>query len=379
MKLIVLAVFYLHVFLSASAVGDEQDSLFESSSKKMQAGDYQGAEAGFLEVLRSDPNNVSALGNLGIVYTRTQRYALAVKTYGKALRIRPNERGILLNIGLIFLKQDDYERARPYFRTLHNLNPKDAQATNLLATCMIYGGQPKAGVELLKPLLISNPDHSTLYLTGVAYSRTGMGEIGEKIFAQLFPDTSSNLKSRFLLGQAHYDARQFALAERDFREVLAAEPAFPGAHRALGKNYLSDHRYEEAEKEFHSALEQDPNDTGSVYFLGALLTQTEKFADSVPYLERAHEADPGDWATLFYLGKAKLKLNEFDASIKALKQAAGLNPNEAAVFYLLGTAYRKAGRSGEARIALQRVAELHKNTLDAQKKALQDQAIVGVR
>ncbi|HLV87649.1 MAG TPA: tetratricopeptide repeat protein [Candidatus Sulfotelmatobacter sp.] len=378
MNLAVLVVLSIFVSLPASATV-ERDSLFETSSRQMQEGDYRGAEAGFLQVLRDDPNNVAALGNLGIVYTHLQRFTLAIKTYDRALRIRPNERGILLNAGLIYLRQDDYERARPYFRKLHSLNSKDVQATNLLATCMIYGGQPKAGIEMLKPLIANSPDNGTLYLMGIAYSRIGMEELGDKVFAQLFPEASTNPKSSFLLGQAHYDALQFATAERDFRMALAADPGLTGVHRALGKNYLSVHRYEDAEKEFRAALEQDPNDTSSSYFMGALLTQTDRFAESVPYLERAHEADPSAWATMFYLGKARLKLNELDASITALKSAADLNPNEAAVFYLLGTACRKAGRSAEARVAFQRVAELHKNTLDAQKKALQDQAIVGVR
>lgn len=129
----------------------------------------------------------------------------------------------------------------------------------------------------------------------VAYSRIGQTEIGEKVFVQLFPDASTKAQSRFLLGYAHYDSLQFALAERDFREVLAAEPAFPGVHRALGKSYLSDHRYDEAEKEFRAALDEDPKDARSIYFIGALLVQTERYADSVPYLERAREADPGSW------------------------------------------------------------------------------------
>src|SRR5579871_1680667 len=191
MNLAVLVVLSIFVSLPASATV-ERDSLFETSSRQMQEGDYRGAEAGFLQVLRDDPNNVAALGNLGIVYTHLQRFTLAIKTYDRALRIRPNERGILLNAGLIYLRQDDYERARPYFRKLHSLNSKDVQATNLLATCMIYGGQPKAGIEMLKPLIANSPDNGTLYLMGIAYSRIGMEELGDKVFAQLFPEASTN-------------------------------------------------------------------------------------------------------------------------------------------------------------------------------------------
>lgn len=379
MKFFALAVLLLTFSVHAPALLDDQQSLLESSSKKMQAGDYEAAEAGFLKVLQSDPKNVNALGNLGIVYTHRQRYAMAIDAYKKALRIAPNEHGILLNLGLVYLKQDDYESARRYFQKLHTLKPKDVQAANLLATCMIYSGEPEPGIVVLKQLLGNNPDNGTLYLMGVAYSRLGRTEVGEKVFAQLFPDAEKKTNMEFLLGQAHYDSLEFALAERDFRDVLTKEPTFAGVHRSLGKNYLSDHRYEEAEKEFRSALTQDPNDASSVYFLGALLVQNGRYAESLPYLERSHETNPDSWSTCFYLGKAQLKMNQLDESIRSLKGAAELNPKESAIFYLLALAYRQAGHAAESRAAFQHVTELHSDALKAQKRALQDQNVVGVR
>ena len=37
------------------------------------AGDYAAAEEGFRRVLNSAPDNIGALGNLGVVYSRTNR------------------------------------------------------------------------------------------------------------------------------------------------------------------------------------------------------------------------------------------------------------------------------------------------------------------
>src|SRR5207244_3707436 len=130
------------------------------------------------------------MSNLGVVYSRTLRYARAIEIYKRALRLSPREQGVLLNLGLVYLKQDDYGRAKPYFERLHRMDPKNAQAANLLATCLVYGGEPAGAFEVLKPLMEGTPDPATLYLLGVAYSRSGQAEAGEQIFAQLLTRTA---------------------------------------------------------------------------------------------------------------------------------------------------------------------------------------------
>lgn len=62
-----------------------------------------------------------------------------------------------------------------------------------------------------------------------------------------------------------------------------------------------------------------------------------------------------------------------------LQQAAELNPEEDSVFYLLSKGLRTLGREEEAKEALQRVSEPHANTLEGQKRALQDAHVVGTR
>jgi Flp pilus assembly protein TadD len=56
-----------------------------------------------------------------------------------------------------------------------------------------------------------------------------------------------------------------------------------------------------------------------------------------------------------------------------------MNPDEPVIFYLLATALRAAGREEEARVAFRRVNELHISTLDAEKRALREANVVGVR
>src|SRR5215472_13383776 len=77
--------------------------IFARASDALKAGDYAAAETGFRKVLEIEPENVSAMGNLGVVYSRTLRYARAIEIYKKALSLNPRERGILLDLGLVYL------------------------------------------------------------------------------------------------------------------------------------------------------------------------------------------------------------------------------------------------------------------------------------
>src|SRR5436309_2680137 len=66
-----------HLLLAAllAAVGmvrliaaDPLQVIFEQASKDLSAGDFASAERGFEKVLATAPNQVAAMGNLGVVY-----------------------------------------------------------------------------------------------------------------------------------------------------------------------------------------------------------------------------------------------------------------------------------------------------------------------
>lgn len=364
--------------LAFGQVPDAQE-VFARASRALQAGDYETAESGFRKVLSIEPHNIGALSNLGVVYSRTHHLGRAIEVYRQALRESPKNSGVLLNLGLAYLKQDNYGRAMPFFRQLHILQPQNHQALNLLATCLVFGGQPWKAVSLLRPVSESNPDPATLYLLGLAYTRSGHLEEGKELFAKMLAGDNTRVQADFLLGEAYYDAALFQKAAETFQEVLHADPNFAGAHRELGKVYVSLRRNTEAEQELRLALQKDPEDASAAYFLGGLLVQTGRYSDAISYLEHARSKFSDSWAPSMYLGKAKLKLNENAAAVRLLREAADLNPGEPTIFYLLASALRASGREEEARVALNRVSELHISTLEAEKRALRDASVANVR
>jgi tetratricopeptide (TPR) repeat protein len=113
------------------AAQNTNEKIFGEGTESLRRGDNAAAEKAFLTVLKSEPNNLAALGNLGIVYVRTNRPAKAIDTYERALKLAPQEKGLLLNLGLAYFKQEQYTRAFPKFQQVKALDPTNSRPVNL--------------------------------------------------------------------------------------------------------------------------------------------------------------------------------------------------------------------------------------------------------
>lgn len=370
------------LLVAPSAVLSQSDrsleTVFNEAAAAMQTGDYPVAERGFNKVLQADPNNFPALGNLGVLYSRTHRFAKAIEVDDRALEIDPKDSAILLNLGLAYLKQEDYARARPYFQRLDAAQGGQTRSAILLATCMVLGDAPREGLDLIVSRKLDASDPSALYLEAVGYARLNQMQAGEAIFRRLLESSATRAQANFLLGQALHDGHRLQEAADSFTGTLEQDPTYPGAHRELGKVYISMQHFPDAERELRTAVKQDPQDGDALYFLGALFVQTAREAEGAPFLERAESLMPDSWAIPFYLGKAEVKRGHAAAAVPLLQKAASMNADEPQVFYLLAGALRATGHLEEAKAALTRVQTLHTSALDAEKQAMSNK-VVGAR
>ena len=336
--------------------------IFDRAARALAAGDYTAAERGFKAVLKQEPGHVGALGNLGIVYSRTNRSDEAIAVYQRALRVSPNDAAILLNLGLVYLKQEAHQRALPLFARVLALDAQNQQARRLLALCRLYTGQTAPAIRDLEALRAANPrDEQLLFLLGFAYLKNRDAATAKTIFEQMFA-IAGPARTQFLLGRASYEAAIFDRAEESFLEVRRLDPRFPGLSLELGKLYISQRRNQDAVRELGLALKADPDSQEANYFLGGLLVQEGEYAKAIPYLERARKLKPDSWATFLYLGKAQLRLERPAEAVPLLQRAVALNPDEASASYVLGQALQACGRQDEAARAFSKVRTLTAGT-----------------
>lgn len=344
------------VSYQGQSVSTEQ--IFADAARHLQAGRYPEAEAGFRSVLQREPNNLGALGNLGVVYSRQNRPQQAIDTYRRALRLAPNEPSLRLNLGLAHLKLDHYADAKVLFGPLAATpSPRQRQAQELLAICQLQMGEADTAIAGLLPLVEGTDVSPGVYhFLALAYVKKQDLPRAQAVLAKLFAALPA-AQAHYLEGRVWYDSAQFDRALTSFEKAADADPRLPGLALETGKTLLSLRNTAEALRHLRIAASA-PGDLEARYFLGALLVQEGQYAEAAPLLQAVTESRPDLWGTHYYLGKAQLALGHAAAAVPLLQTAAARAPGESSVHYQLGRALQSLGRKAEAQRAFARVSQL---------------------
>ena len=356
MSLLISTTVLALVFYQGQTVSTEQ--LFTVAARDLQAGRFPEAEAGFTQVLRREPNNLGALGNLGVLYSRQNRPQKAVDTYRRALRMVPKEPGLLLNLGLAYLKLDDYPQAKPLFAVLSKtISARQKQAQELLAICQLQTGETALAISNLRQLAQGSEVSPGVYhFLALAYVKQKDLPRAQQVLAKLFANLPP-AQAHYLEGRVWYDSAIFDRALTSFEKAAHADPQLPGLALETGKTYVSLRHTAAALEQLRLAVQQAP-DPEAQYFLGALLVQEGRYEEAAPLLRAVADSRPDLWGTHYYLGKAQLALGHATAALPLLQRAAARAPSESAVQYQLARTLQALGRKAEAQQVFARVARL---------------------
>ena len=332
--------------------------VFERAAKALSAGDLAAAEQGFLSVLKSEPNSVPALGNLGVTYARMERYTDAIAVYRRALKLIPGQPGLVLNLAIAYVKAGDYAEAKPLLLKL----PPTTQTRELLATSELFTGNPAKALDLLDGLP-ATPE--VLFVTGTAHLRLKHSAEAQVAFRQMFESTPA-AQAHLLMGRAYADATLFDEALTELKRAVELDPSSMQARLDLAKIYISLRDNESAERELRRISTPE-----AAYYLGAVLVQEDKNDEAIPILTRSITARPDAWGGYYYLGRAWLQKQQFAKAVPLLEKASRLGPDEQAVWFQLAKAYQANGQPDKAKAARAR------HTALAEKNRAKESGVIG--
>jgi len=141
-------------------VPDDLQEIARAADKNIEQGKYRAAEKQYQEILATDPNNLDALSNLGVVYFRLGRIRSAESTLEKALALAPNDDFVLTTLGIVHYRQSRFDDALMELRKAIEINPNSATAHNYLGiTASQKGRQEEAEKEILQAIA-KNPNYA---------------------------------------------------------------------------------------------------------------------------------------------------------------------------------------------------------------------------
>jgi tetratricopeptide (TPR) repeat protein len=211
-----------------------------------------------------------ATRNLGEVYYQRGNYTAALREFLKAEALYPEDPFLQNDLGLVYKAKKRPDLAIKHFKKALKLNPDYAPAKNNLGTVYLDKGEWDTAIE---------------YFTAVSKN-------------MLYATPHLPLAN---LGWACYNKKEYALAERYYRESLDLEPKFFNAMRGLGLTYIAMGRVDDAAKILESAVKDYPNlallylDLGKIYSQSGdyekALMAYQKIVELAPNSDLAEEAE----------------------------------------------------------------------------------------
>jgi Flp pilus assembly protein TadD len=301
-------------------------------------------------ILKLDPNNVDARGNLGVTLFFQGDYTHAALHLRAAVKQRPNLSKLeaLLGmserrIGQIALAQSDLENSFPQIP-----EQKLRIQAGMELIEIYYGGgslEKAAGVvAVLRQLAPENTD--VLYTAYRIYSDLA----GENMLsiAMVAPKSA---RMHQIMGQEMSRHGDIEGAIAHYREAVKLDPRLSGLRFELAEalnlsNSAADQQ--EVEKEYRAALTDNPFDEKSESRLGDIALRASNLQEALTHYQRAVELQPNDAEACLGMGRVLTQTNRTAEAEQFLKRAVQLEPFTATTHYRLALVYRATGRPAEA-------------------------------
>jgi tetratricopeptide (TPR) repeat protein len=200
------------------------------------------------------------------------------------------------------LSQGNHLRAIEGLRRVLSVEPDDAEAHALLATCLVQAKRLTAA-ETEAKLALAGAPHAPL--------------------------------SHLAMGQVSFARRDFSKAEESYRTVLELDPDRTENHRYLGQLLSAAGRREEAEAELNRALELAPDDPENLVALGWLRLETGAVAEAERLARESLNLSPSNQDALVLMGFALLQKGKIEEAREHAIWAIRIDPTDRGALQLM--------------------------------------------
>ncbi len=208
-------------------------------------------------------------------------------------------------------------------------DPNDHRARLLLGKLRLLSGEPAAAEkELRLAIEAAYTDETEILLGRALLEQFRYQEVIDVMSrdALIEEDAWSKL---LVLGDAYRGLRQLDVAERLYRQVLAADPEHADARQGLASVLLARDQRGEAEAQIADLLGENPDYAPAWVFLGELALLDRDWKRALDQSRRALEIDPNHVQALVVRTRADLGLGELHAAAETAETILTLRPGDA--------------------------------------------------
>ena len=330
-----------------------------------EQGKYEEAKSRYEEALGINPDNSSALYNMGITLLRLGDEVAAIEYLKRSASV--DKIGAIAHLsysklGVIFTRHRDYELAEKYLKLAVSVRPGDPiDRYNLGIVYLKLNRHEEALAELIKAEELGKDDAEVLENLGEAYSSLKQYDRSIDVYNRLLAVNKRNVRVLSRIAELYYDKGDLDRAYESYERITFLEPATENARIAylnMG-NILDDaQRFGEAVDQYKRALAINPKDDAVYYNLGIAykhLGQPERALES---WRKANELKPDNPQPLLAIADYYNENKYYENAMEEYQAILRRWPNLQDAHFNLATIYYKKNLMDYARESFQRVIEI---------------------
>ncbi|KEF57442.1 glucose repression mediator protein [Exophiala aquamarina CBS 119918] len=335
-------------------------------------GDHEGALFAYEQALRHNQWSTQTLNAISCILRTKEKYPEAMEYLKNILKVEPANGEAWGNLGHCYLMMDNLQEAyTAYQQALYYLpDPKEPKLWYGIGILYDRYGSLEHAEEAFSQVMRMQPDfekaNEIYFRLGIIYKQQQKFQQSLECFKYIVNDPPRPLNEEdiwFQIGHVYEQQKDFESAKSAYRRVLERDPKHAKVLQQLGwlhhqqsNSYASQ---DQAIEYLEQSVSSDNQDAQSWYLLGRCYMAQQKFPKAYEAYQQAVYRDgrnPTFWCSI---GVLYYQINQYRDALDAYSRAIRLNPYISEVWYDLGTLYESCNnQTSDALDAYARAAEL---------------------
>jgi Flp pilus assembly protein TadD len=306
---------------------------------------WSDAEEVFRRVLLFEPDNVEAIGSLGVVLAEEKQFQEAEPLLREALRRDTEWNEVHLALGMVLLEQNHDAEAETHLRDYLRGHPGDPTAQGGLGMALLRQGRAVEADLICREAVRRNPaDPKARFILGQALLQEHLLEQAEAAFREVLRLDGSNEAEWSSLAIVLVHQRKLSDAEKVCRTALKRFSDSAQLHNDLGGILAMQNRDEEAEASLREALRRDRNHAQARHNLVEIMKRGQRYEEAKTMLRQAVAANKDDAAAWTSLAEICSTMTAYEEAEAAAREMVRLTPDSAEARCNLALALEFEGR-----------------------------------
>lgn len=354
------------VLVSGCSRESRKARYLQQAGTHLEKGDYDRAEIEYLNALRLNPGDRTAIRNLGIIAYEQNRLPRAFVLLRKAQEFDPNDIEVRLRLGLTFLTEGEAKQARSEAVFVLEKQPTNGEAMLLLVDSSVGTNELQDAQQRLEKLKAAADRTAGFHLAiGSIQMRSGNPAAAEDSFQRALAADPRSSAAHLAMGNIHLQKKDRTQAEREFKAAADLSPVRSANRIRYAEFKAAIGDVPAAREILRDMVKQAPDYRPAQLGLAQFALAERKFDDCEASLKLLLGRDAQDLQALLLTADLHLARNEPAKAVAVLEEILTRHPDLSHVRYRLAVAAQRNNDVLKAMTSLNQVLAKQPDNLEA--------------